>query len=255
MVNTRCGLASNTVKVCAYFDHDENSIGFLPFRLSVGFGLRAHRQHCSTGRFRPTSRHTEDSGPRGGAAGYRARQEGRTGDHPEDRRLHADRGWAATDDQELHAESNLPYRLGLLVDTSRGVSRRRWRASARRRESLWTRCCPKKPKRHSRSGLSDSLRPRGRAAARISPLHARSCTASWMGWGRRARRRMNRGVTESGGRRTRRRKTQGAGRGGRGGTQLYDAIFLASDELMKQQTGRKALVVFSDGVDRGSKDN
>ncbi len=43
-------------------------------------------------------------------------------------------------------------------------------------------------------------------------------------------------------------------RGGRGGTQLYDAVFLASDELMKPQNGRKALVVFSDGVDRGSKD-
>lgn len=41
---------------------------------------------------------------------------------------------------------------------------------------------------------------------------------------------------------------------GRGETQLYDAIFLASDELMKAQEGHKALVVFSDGVDRGSKD-
>ncbi|MGA7858891.1 MAG: VWA domain-containing protein [Terracidiphilus sp.] len=43
-------------------------------------------------------------------------------------------------------------------------------------------------------------------------------------------------------------------RGGRGGTQLYDAIFLASDELMKPKDGRKALVVFSDGEDRGSKE-
>jgi VWFA-related protein len=43
-------------------------------------------------------------------------------------------------------------------------------------------------------------------------------------------------------------------RSGRGGTQLYDAIYLASDELMKPKDGRKALVVFSDGVDRGSKD-
>ena len=42
---------------------------------------------------------------------------------------------------------------------------------------------------------------------------------------------------------------------GRGGTQLYDAIFLASDELMKPKSGRKALVVFSDGVDRGSKES
>jgi len=39
----------------------------------------------------------------------------------------------------------------------------------------------------------------------------------------------------------------------RGGTQLYDAIYLASDEVMGSKSGRKALVVFSDGVDRGSK--
>lgn len=44
-------------------------------------------------------------------------------------------------------------------------------------------------------------------------------------------------------------------RGGRNGTQLYDAIFLASDELMKPKDGRKALIVFSDGVDRGSKES
>ena len=37
------------------------------------------------------------------------------------------------------------------------------------------------------------------------------------------------------------------------GTQLYDAVFLASNELMKKQQGRKALVILSDGVDRGSK--
>ncbi len=40
-----------------------------------------------------------------------------------------------------------------------------------------------------------------------------------------------------------------------GGTQLYDAIYLASDELMKPKDGRKALVVFSDGADRGSKES
>lgn len=39
-----------------------------------------------------------------------------------------------------------------------------------------------------------------------------------------------------------------------GGTQLYDAIYLASDELMKKQQGRKAIVVLSDGQDRGSKE-
>jgi VWFA-related protein len=46
----------------------------------------------------------------------------------------------------------------------------------------------------------------------------------------------------------------GGGIHGGGGTQLYDAIYLASDELMKPKQGRKALIVFSDGVDRGSKE-
>ena len=38
-----------------------------------------------------------------------------------------------------------------------------------------------------------------------------------------------------------------------GGTELYDAIYLASNELMKKQSGRKAVIILSDGVDRGSK--
>jgi VWFA-related protein len=38
-----------------------------------------------------------------------------------------------------------------------------------------------------------------------------------------------------------------------GGTALYDSILLASDDLMKKQTGRKALVLLTDGVDNGSK--
>ncbi len=49
---------------------------------------------------------------------------------------------------------------------------------------------------------------------------------------------------------------RGSGRHfGGGGTLLYDAIYLASDELMKKQEGRKALIVLSDGVDRGSKES
>jgi VWFA-related protein len=38
-----------------------------------------------------------------------------------------------------------------------------------------------------------------------------------------------------------------------GGTTLYDAVFLASDELMHKQEGRKALILLTDGVDEGSK--
>jgi VWFA-related protein len=58
--------------------------------------------------------------------------------------------------------------------------------------------------------------------------------------------------------------SSGAGAGGYGGhgghgprgagTLLYDAVYLASDELMKKQQGRKALIVLTDGVDRGSKE-
>jgi VWFA-related protein len=37
-----------------------------------------------------------------------------------------------------------------------------------------------------------------------------------------------------------------------GGTLLYDAVVRASDEVMRKQGGRKALIVLSDGVDFGS---
>jgi len=48
----------------------------------------------------------------------------------------------------------------------------------------------------------------------------------------------------------------GAGGGRRsssGGTDFYDAVFLAADEVMKKQSGAKALLVLSDGVDTGSR--
>jgi len=55
---------------------------------------------------------------------------------------------------------------------------------------------------------------------------------------------------------------QGPGQAGRGagrhyhggGTLLYDAVYLASNELMKKQPGRKALIILYDGVDHGSKE-
>jgi VWFA-related protein len=37
------------------------------------------------------------------------------------------------------------------------------------------------------------------------------------------------------------------------GTTLYDAVLLASDELMRKRMGRKALILLTDGVDNGSK--
>jgi VWFA-related protein len=50
----------------------------------------------------------------------------------------------------------------------------------------------------------------------------------------------------------------GSGRGqrhGGAGTLLYDAIYLAADELMSKQQGRKAVIILSDGVDHGSKES
>jgi VWFA-related protein len=46
----------------------------------------------------------------------------------------------------------------------------------------------------------------------------------------------------------------GARRGGGGpGTTMYDAIYLAANEIMKKQQGRKAVILLTDGVDNGSK--
>jgi VWFA-related protein len=50
------------------------------------------------------------------------------------------------------------------------------------------------------------------------------------------------------------RDGHGGGHRRGGGTQMYDAIFLASNELMLKEPGRKALIVLSDGVDRGSRE-
>jgi VWFA-related protein len=44
-----------------------------------------------------------------------------------------------------------------------------------------------------------------------------------------------------------------SGMRGGAGTLLYDAVLLASNELMRKQQGRKALIILSDGVDHGSK--
>jgi VWFA-related protein len=53
----------------------------------------------------------------------------------------------------------------------------------------------------------------------------------------------------------RRRGGGGGGNSGHrgGGTLLYDAVYLAGNDLMSRQQGRKALIILSDGVDHGSK--
>ena len=48
--------------------------------------------------------------------------------------------------------------------------------------------------------------------------------------------------------------SHGGGHHHGGGTLLYDAVYLASNDMMKKLQGRKAVIILSDGVDRGSKE-
>jgi VWFA-related protein len=149
-------------------------------------------------------------------------------------------------------ETNLPFRLGLLVDTSRSLS------GAMEEE------------RKAAAKFVDTMLPETPSAAKDADkdqaflIHfdrevelLRDFTSS--------RDKLHRELEDMGPTRQERSDSQGPeisgddrgnsrSHGGRNGTQLYDAIFLAADDVMKAQVGRKALVVFSDGVDRGSKD-
>jgi len=145
-------------------------------------------------------------------------------------------------------QSDLPYRLGLLVDTSRSVSgamENERKAAGKFVDTM----LPEKPNAtpdqaflihfdHEVELLEDFTASRDKLHKELDDM----------------------GPTRGGQNPSQGPETSGDDRGsgpphgGRGGTQLYDAIFLASDELMKTKDGRKALVVFSDGVDRGSKD-
>jgi VWFA-related protein len=147
-------------------------------------------------------------------------------------------------------ESNLPFRLGLLVDTSRSVSAAldNERKAA---EKFVDQMLPADPKS-------------GSAADQAFLIHfdrevelLEDFTTS--------REKLHRELDDMGPTRASNDSTQGPetrdsddrGSGqprARGGTQLYDAIYLASHDLMESKDGRKALIVFSDGGDRGSKE-
>jgi VWFA-related protein len=52
-----------------------------------------------------------------------------------------------------------------------------------------------------------------------------------------------------------RQRGKGGQHWGGAGTLLYDSVYLASDEVIRKQEGRKALIILSDGDDRGSKES
>jgi VWFA-related protein len=50
------------------------------------------------------------------------------------------------------------------------------------------------------------------------------------------------------------RRGGGMGQHGGGGTKFYDAVYLAADEILQKQQGRKAVIMLTDGEDNGSKE-
>jgi VWFA-related protein len=152
------------------------------------------------------------------------------------------------------AQSNLPFRLGLLVDTSRSVSSAldAERNAAGKFVDLMLPADPKTGVPGDEAFLlhfdrevellEDFTNSRDKLHHELN------------GMGPTSQERNNQGPETSGG------DNNGSGGNGQhgggrtGGTQLYDAIYLAADELMKPKSGRKALIVFSDGGDRGSKE-
>jgi len=144
-------------------------------------------------------------------------------------------------------ESNLPFRLGLLVDTSRSVSGaldNERKAAGKFVDQM----LPADPKAgtagdeaflihfdHEVELLEDFTNSREKLHHELDDMGPTHASNSSQG-----------------------PETSDSGSSGesrrRGGTQLYDAIYLASHDLMESKDGRKALIVFSDGADRGSKE-
>ena len=147
-------------------------------------------------------------------------------------------------------ESDLPLRLGLLVDTS--LSQRRVLDQEREASYSFLDHLLRENKDlafvlhfdHEVELLQDftPARPKLQAALQQLSLPQSGSSAGNGGSGG-----YGGGYPGGGGQR------RGGGMRG-GGTLLYDAIYLGSDELMSKQQGRKAMIVLSDGVDHGSKE-
>ncbi|MGD0345912.1 MAG: VWA domain-containing protein [Terracidiphilus sp.] len=152
------------------------------------------------------------------------------------------------------SQSNLPFRLGLLVDTSRSVSSAldSERKAAGKFIDLMLPADPKAGVQGDQAFLihfdrevellEDFTNSRDKLHHELD------------GMGPTSQSRNNQGPETNGDDRGGNGGYGQHGGGHGGGTQLYDAIYLASDELMKPKSGRKALLVFSDGADSGSKE-
>lgn len=140
-------------------------------------------------------------------------------------------------------ESDLPLTLGLLVDTSMSERRMLGTESEASRAFLEQVLRPATDKAflihfdHEVELLQDLTSSRERLERALDEINRPEFAQS--------------GRAQSGGGYGGRRGGMGGRRGG--GTTLFDAIYLASDELMKKQTGRKAIILLTDGEDNASK--
>jgi len=143
-------------------------------------------------------------------------------------------------------ETDLPLTLGLLVDVS--LSQRRVLGEERRASTTFLNQVLREDKdrafliqfERDVELVKDLTSSRKDLESGINSLDAPELKRPGDDSGRRS----SGGGYPGGGRR---------GGGGRGGTSLYDAVYLASDEVLKKQPGRKAVIVLSDGDDRTSK--
>ncbi|MGA8731420.1 MAG: VWA domain-containing protein [Terracidiphilus sp.] len=161
-------------------------------------------------------------------------------------------------------ETNLPFQVGLLVDTSRSVSgaMENERKAAGKFVDVML---PGDP-----AAASGSAAAPGKATTTAGPAPSANNQAFLLHFDREvellqdftnSRDKLHKELDDMGPTSRSQDEREGPETTGdnrdhsrQGGTQLYDAIFLASDELMKPKDGHKALVVFSDGADRGSKE-
>ena len=140
-------------------------------------------------------------------------------------------------------DADLPLTLGLLVDTSRSVSGVLDEEKTASTAFLEDMLASSKDRAfviqfaRSTELLQDLTNSKPKLQAAIKGLDVDSGDRDSSGGS-------NDPNSSNGGHRTR----------GGGGTTLYDATFLASDELMSKQKGRKALVLLTDGDDRGSRE-
>jgi VWFA-related protein len=161
-------------------------------------------------------------------------------------------------------ESNLPFRLGLLVDTSRSVSSAldNERKAA---EKFVDQMLPADPD-SEKPAAGDAKQPEGPKQQDEAFLIHFDREVELLEDFTNSREKLHQELDDMGPTRENQSANQGpetndssSGGGGgrsrtRGGTQLYDAIYLACHELMEPKDGRKSIVVFSDGADRGSKE-